>query len=256
MFDGENILVIGMVSYPPEPLYHCTTDQQWRDHSRIECLRQQFGSAFSIANHKDDHSCHRYHCFAHKNRQGAQSVVEEMLNRNGNEGKKLNYILVEYIRMVQTYYRPLLIGENQRFNTPGAAFCRFINYLREHDKLAHGCQLIFARHDKATTWPMALKTFEQEFGKPVDYIGPLLNPLWIAGDLTEGNYPQKRPYKHREELKSLTFGITPPFCHFVFSSTQTTVHRRYVPPRAVAAVVTATERATTTPSPSNPPVCQ
>ena len=216
MADVPNLLVIGLVSYP-QTRSDFTTDQQWRDQSRINCLRRHFGTVFSISNHKDDHSCRRYHCYAHANRKGAQSVVQELLNRNGHESRKLNYILVEYVRMVQTYYRPLLFGENRRYNIAGASFCKFINYLRHHGKLADGCQLMFARHDKATIWPVALKTFEQEFGSPVEYIPVRLNPLWVAGDLTEGKYPQKRLYKHREELKNLTFGNTPPFCRFTFS---------------------------------------
>ena len=220
----KNILIVGVVSYPSS--HACKTDQQRRDYHRTMKLREHFASVLSVAKNEDDAACKFNHCCAKASRLGAGLVIN-FLNTPHHKDKKLDYILVDYVRFPQEYYRQMIFGNiNSRFNKPGRPFCSFVASLRKSNKLADGCQLIFPRHDLHAQWSDVLNLFKQKLG-PVNYIHPEHNPLWFAEESIKDTYVQLRPYRHKNELEKLTFELRPPFCQIVFSAQQKNVRHMF-----------------------------
>lgn len=242
----RNILVAGLISSPEGAKLQ--TEALIRDNARIDALRNDFETVFSIAQDApgaDD----TYHVAMAFNRKGAMQLVK-LMSTAQHHHKQLHNICVEYVRLPADFYRPFIIGSRATLEcNAGRVLIEFVEVLRKHGKLADGCVVHFARHEMDGRWPAAVRNWQHAFDSPIKYVAAEVNPLYMAGEWTAEDltYDTTRPYDHRKELHKRTINpqqlkktVTEPFCQFTIRTPG--ISRAFLPPRLVAAVSAATQK--------------
>ena len=175
---SHNILLIGMVSHPPTE--ELTTDTSKRDQARVQVLRKQFGTVFTMNRdnvvHDKDH-----HVTAAMLRNGAISLTK-LLNTDQHLLKTVDYICLDYVRCPAQYYHNFVTG-----NTDVAAgpIRSFVTTMQDAGKLSDSCKLMFACCRSSDRWTKSIKNLTAAFGQPPTYVAATENPLFIAGDATQ-----------------------------------------------------------------------
>ena len=231
----QNILVVGLVRVAHEA--DAITNALMRDWSRIRDLQRRFNTIFSMAPDTAGKPINEQHHVPHSlSKQGANALIS-LMNRHHPAGKLIHRVCIEYVRLPSQYYRPFIIGSSQTStNQAGKILTDFMTTLNNHQKLARGCVLQFARHPSDDRWPAAIVNYESVFGK-IEYVTGERNPLYIAGERTQDrlNEIMSHPYDHQRELHERTKAkassprLTHPFVQFTFPTQR--FRQQFVAPR-------------------------
>ena len=203
----RSILLIGMVSHSPSE--KLMTDTSKRDQARIEFLRNQFDTVFTM--NKDDVPHDKeHHVTAFMLRNGANSLLQ-LLGTKQHANKIIDCICLDYVRFPAEYYHQFVSGTSKVVAGP---IREFVTTMRGANKLREGCKLIFARCPSSDRWGKTVANLGEAFGAPT-YVPGKANPLYLAGEGTKQalQTQTERPYDHVTELGRHSESSTP-FCVF------------------------------------------
>ena len=202
---NKNILVIGIITHDDSE--ELETDTQKRDQSRVIALRGQFKTVFTISKDYVPNYDKRYHLTHAMNRNGAKVLIRH-LDMNC-PALQFDFICLEYVRMIGTYYQTFVTGDPQS-PVPGCSLRNFVVTLCKANKLKSECKLLVARVEITARWSKTVQNLEKVFGT-VRYVKPMDNPLYVAGEMTRehNRIHLERPYDHRTELQKRTQELKP-----------------------------------------------
>ena len=160
-YADHNVLLVGMVNHGEGVRIHDKPTFN-RDQSRILLLREHFAGVYTLAPSRslranENHIDHKL------NPRAVPETVEKL------RGKKLDYILLEYVHNTKSYYcEHLLIGsvKNRLETNAGNNLRLFIEGLIRKGALNPGCKLIFASVTKQDLYVATLRNLQRVFGKP------------------------------------------------------------------------------------------
>ena len=207
--ESRNILLVGIITHAKGK--KLDTDTEKRDQARVNALRTEYETVFTISKDEVANADSEHHVFATMSRNGARSLTK-LMNTTQHQGKLLDYICLDYVRFPAEYYYNFLIGTGA---VPGSPLRDFVSSLQRAGKLSSKCQLIFACCPSAgDRWRGTLATLAQAYGEPT-FVATKLNPLFLAGDLQHEALvsEMERMYNHRAELGSHC-DTDEPFCVF------------------------------------------
>ena len=209
-----NALVIGMVTYARSKKLR--TDTQNRDQARILQLRKEFDTVFSINSPEDrSQGDPNFHVGAKMSSKGAESLIELMGTPQHKE-KKINVIMLDYVRFPGGYYHKFLTGESTA--AVAAPMIGFIHKLLLHNALADGCKIFFTCSPSSDRWSKTVENMSFYFGTP-EYVVHEENPLFRAGEEAKEALlmmSTSTAYDQRDQIAEHTTSAKP-FCVFTLS---------------------------------------
>ena len=170
-----------MVSSPPLPC-KLLSDAQIRDQTRINWLRSQFSTIFTLSPEPANPPDENFHVSSQCVSNGAQHLLR-LMNTPVHTHKKIGTICIEYVQMRRnSSYRSLITGHDKK---AGTSLTNFILKLQSNNKLTPYCTIYFPRYPIiGLKWKCILDQFEKSFNCDIECVTREKNPLFLAGEET------------------------------------------------------------------------